>query len=173
MGALEGDVSAKGELLDHVHQRLELWVTTRLSSSLRAKVEPQDVVQETMLAVHRGLHGFEGDDRAFLRWLFTIAENRIRDLVEHFGAKKRQRPDPVPHDQTTPSRAAMRNEMAVRVRDALTRLSEPHRQVIQLRRFEERDVGEIAEAMDRSENAVRVLYCRAIQALRAELGEDL
>jgi RNA polymerase sigma factor (sigma-70 family) len=60
--------------------------------------------------------------------------------------------------------------MAERVRAALQRLAEPHRQVIQLRRFEEREVPEIAAIMDRSENAVRVLYCRALQALKAELG---
>lgn len=160
-------------MLERIRARLELWVTTRLSRALREKVEPDDVVQETLLAVHKGLDRFEGDDdRAFLRWLFTIAENRIRDLVDHFGAKKRQRSEPVPRDQTTPSRAAARNEMAVRVRAALTRLSEVQQQVIQMRRFEELEIPEIARAMDRSENAVRILYCRAIQALRDELSQE-
>ncbi len=140
---------------------------------MRAKVEAEDVAQEVLIAVHKGLDRFEGeDDRAFLRWLFTIAENRIRDLVDHFGAQKRQPKDDLPsRELTSPSVHAVRNEMAKKVRNALTRLSEPHRQVIQLRRFEELDVPEIAQAMDRSENAVRVLYCRAIAALKEELGQ--
>ena len=172
VGALDGDDRARDDLLDRIRPRLVLWVTTRLSAGLREKVEPEDVVQEILLGVHKSLDRFHGDDdRAFLRWLFTIAENRIRDLVDHFGARKRQAQPLRAREQTSPSQGALRNEMAERVRDALTRLGDDHRKVIQMRRFEELDVPEIAQAMDRSENAVRILYCRAIQALKAELGE--
>ena len=168
-GALDGNEQARGQLLDRVRARLELWVATRLSAALRSRVEPDDVVQETLLAVHKGLDDFSGDDRAFLGWMFKIAENRIRDLAAHFAAKKRQAVDLTPRDQTTPSYAAGRNEWAVRIRNALVHLSEPHQQVIQLRRFEELDIAEIAKVMERSENATRILYCRAIQALRDEM----
>jgi RNA polymerase sigma-70 factor (ECF subfamily) len=172
-GAQGGDDEARGALLERVRPRLLLWTTARLSAALRAKVEPEDVVQEVLVAVHKGLDGFQGDDdRAFLRWLFTIAENRIRDLADHFGAQKRQLPRPTAFSQTSPSSLAVRNEMALKVREALVRLSESHRQVIWMRRFEEREVPEIAAAMERSENAVRILYCRAIQALRDELADQ-
>ena len=174
VGALGGDDRSRGELLERLRPRLVLWVATRLSSALKSKVEPEDVVQEILLSVHKSLGGFSGDDdRAFLRWLFTVAENRIRDLADHFGALKRQTPQPVPADQTGPQTAAARNEMAVKVREALTGLSESHAQVIQMRRFEELEIAEIAARLGKSENAVRVLYCRAIQALRKELGEKL
>jgi RNA polymerase sigma factor (sigma-70 family) len=59
--------------------------------------------------------------------------------------------------------------MTARVREALEGLSEPHRRVIQLRRFEERPFHEIAPAMERSENAARILYFRALRALKEEL----
>jgi len=171
VGALDGDARARDDLLDRIRPRLVLWVTTRLSAALRQKSDPDDVVQEILLAVHKSLDRFKGDDdRAFLRWLFTIAENRIRDLADHFGAQKRQAQPLRAPEQTSPSQGALKNEMAKKVRDALTRLGDDHQRVIQMRRFEELDVPEIAEAMDRSENAVRILYCRAIQALKAELG---
>ena len=170
-GAIGGDEHARGLLLDRVRARLELWVTTRLSAALRSKVEPEDVVQETLFAVHKGLDGFEGDDGAFLGWMFRIAENRIRDLAAHFGAKKRQAVDLMPRDQTTPSMAAGRKETAVQVRSALALLSDPHKQVIQLRRFEELEIAQIAKVMERSENATRILYCRAVQALRTHMVE--
>ena len=35
-----------------------------------------------------------------------------------------------------------------------------------VRRLEERDTADVAKEMDRSENAVRVLYCRALKALK-------
>jgi len=55
------------------------------------------------------------------------------------------------------------------VAQALESLADDHREVVRLRRFEHRTVPEIAELMGRSENAVRILYCRALKALRAAL----
>jgi len=166
--ALEGTSQDRGKLLEHLRPRLVLWASGRLSPALRAKLEPEDVAQETLLAVHNGIDRFEGrDDRAFLGWVFKIAENRIRDLADRFGAQKRQ-PVAPPHDftQTSPSTVAARREEVNRVVRALPELPEDYRQVLSLRRFEEREVREIAEIMDRTENAVRILYCRALKALR-------
>ena len=173
-GALDGDAEARGALLERMRPRLLLWVTTRLGDALRQKVEPDDVVQEILVAVHKGLDSFKGDsDRAFMGWMFKVAENRIRDLADHFSAQKRQLPPPLAFSQTSPSAIAVRNEMAEIIRKSLTKLSDDHRRVIQLRRFEERSVAEIAEAMERSENAVRVLYFRAVAALREEMEQYL
>ncbi len=169
--ALDGTNEDRGRLLEHLRPRLVLWAAGRLSAGMRAKLEPEDVAQETLLAVHKGMATFEGrDHRAFLGWMFKIAENRIRDLADHFGAKKRQ-PVPPPADlaQTSPSAIAVRREEVTRVVRALPLLRDDYRQVISLRRFEERDTAEIAELMDRTENAVRILYCRALKALRAAM----
>jgi len=171
--ALKGTNEDRGRLLEHLRPRLVLWAAGRLSAGMRAKVEPEDVAQETLLAVHKGIGTFEGrDHRAFLGWVFKIAENRIRDLADHFGAKKRQPvPPPVDLAQTSPSVMAARREEVARVARALPLLRDDYRQVISLRRFEERDTSEIAELMDRTENAIRILYCRALKALRAAMED--
>jgi RNA polymerase sigma-70 factor (ECF subfamily) len=111
--------------------------------------------------------------RAFFGWMFRVAENRIRDTVDHFGAQKRQPVPLSPPTQTSPSMAARRVEALDLLRDAIAQLPADYRRVVQLRRLEEREVPEIASAMDRSENAVRILYCRALKALRAALPEVL
>ena len=161
------------DLLEYLRPRLVLWATSRLSPGLRAKLEPDDVAQETLLAVHRSLEQFEGTDhRAFLGWVFKIAENRIRDLADHFGAKKRQPIQPLTFSQTSPSTVAVRSEQVQIVARALEQIPEPYSEVIRLRRFEMRTVPEIAELLDKSENAVRILYCRALKALRVALGAD-
>ncbi len=158
--------------MEHLRPRLVLWAAGRLSPALRAKIEPDDVAQETLMAIHRGIERFKGrDHRAFLGWVFKIAENRIRDMADHFGAQKRQPVVPrVDLAQTTASVVAARREEVDKVARALPALAEDYRQVISLRRFEEREVKEIAEIMDRSENAVRVLYCRALKALRSAMA---
>jgi RNA polymerase sigma-70 factor (ECF subfamily) len=168
--ALDGSDEARGALLERVRPRLLLWLNARLSPSLRRELDPEDVAQDILLAAHRGLDGFRGeDDRQFFGWLFTLAENRIRDLADRYGAQKRQRAELPRKSETSPSVAAIRGEEAGRVREAVGRLPEEYRRVLQLRRFEEREVPEVARLMERSENAVRILYFRAIRALREEM----
>jgi RNA polymerase sigma-70 factor (ECF subfamily) len=171
--AREGDAQAREALLERLRPRLVLWASARLGTKLRAECEPEDVAQDVLLAVHKRLDEFQGQDRrAFLSWLFTVAENRIRDLADRAGAGKRQRTELPRREQTTPSQAAARAELARRIAEAVERLEDPHRRVIRMRRFEEMDVPEIAKALDRSENAVRILYCRAIAALREEMKRE-
>ncbi len=173
MRAREGDAAAREALLERLRPRLVLWASARLGHALRAEAEPEDVAQEALLAVHKRLDEFKGDDRrAFLGWVFTVAENRIRDLADRAGAEKRRRADLPRREQTTPSQAAARAELAGRLAQAVARLDEQYRQVIQMRRFEELEVTEIARRLDRSENAVRILYCRAIAALREGMKQE-
>lgn len=173
MRARDGDAAAREALLERLRPRLVLWAAARLGPKLRGETEPEDVAQEALLAVHRRLDEFKGDDRrAFLGWIFTVAENRIRDLADRAGAGKRQRAELPRREQTSPSQAAARAELAGHLAEAVARLEEPHRQVIQMRRFEELEVREIARRLDRSENAVRILYCRAITALREGMKQE-
>ena len=170
--ALEsGEEVHRGDMLEYLRPRLVLWATSRLSPGLRAKLEPDDVAQEALLAVHKSIDTFQGTNhRAFLAWVFKIAENRIRDLADHHKAKKRQRIEPITDfSQTSPSTVVARSEEVQRVATALETLPEDYAEVIRLRRFEELSVADIAELKDTSANAVRIRYCRALKALKQAL----
>lgn len=168
--AIQGDEKARGDLMERLRPRIVLWAASRMSPALRSRVEPDDAAQEILLVVHRDLDRFRGTEkRAFFAWLFRVAENRIRDLATYEGALKRKTPERMSFSQTSPSMAAMRAESGAGVRAALERLRDDYRRVIQLRRLEGLEIPQVAEIMERSENAVRVLYCRAIQALREEM----
>ena len=104
--------------------------------------------------------------------MFRVAENRIRDLVDHFGAQKRRTPEPRSFSQTSPSTAARRREQVELIAEAVEALPQDYREVIRLRRFQELECRQVAEIMDRSENAVRVLYCRAVKALALAMKEE-
>ncbi len=167
-----GSNEARSLLLERLRGRLVLWATARLSDALRARHDPEDVAQEILLALHRDLEQFRGeDDRSFKAWVFRVAENRIRDLAQRESAQKRQLPEPREVEQTSPSQAAIRIESADRLRRAVGKLPDDHRRVIQLRRFEERETVDVAQLMGRTENAVRVLYFRAVKGLRAAMDE--
>lgn len=168
-----GESAAREKLLERLRPRLVLWAATRMSAELRAKVEPEDVAQEVLLAVHKGLDGIElAEGKAFFGWLFTVAENRVKDLVDHFGAAKRQDVEPRTVAQAGPESAAVAKEQIERVRDALTRLSPDHRRVIQHVRLEEREIAEVAKLLGRTENAVRILYCRALKELKVAMSRE-
>ena len=155
---------------ERIRPRLVTWVHARLSPQLRSKLEPEDVVQEILLALHRGPFEYR-DERAFFSWVYRVAENRIRDLADYHGAQKRQmRPAPPP-SVTSPSSGARRSELTERLHDAVSRLRDDYRRVILLRRIEERDTEEVARLLERSPGAVRVLYCRALKALRREIDD--
>ena len=168
--AAEGDTAA-------FEQLVRRHIDAVYGHGLRFFGEPQaaeDVAQEILLAVHRSMAQFRGDgESAFRSWLFTIAENRVRDLANEVNALKRQTPEPRAKSQLSPSGHAMHAEASELLRDALARLSPGHQEVIRLRRFQELETTEIAAAMGRSPTAIRVLYCRAIRALRAEMDANV
>ena len=69
----------------------------------------------------------------------------------------------------TPSVALMRDEQTTALEDALERLPDHYRQVIHLRYREEQSFEAIAQQMQKTPNAVRKLWARAIEHLQQEL----
>ena len=72
----------------------------------------------------------------------------------------------------SPSQLASEREAAVRLADALARLPDDYRDVLLLRIFEELPAEEVAQRMNRSAGAVRMLQMRALQALREVMGGE-
>ncbi|WP_210420364.1 RNA polymerase sigma factor [Aquisphaera giovannonii] len=171
--AREGDKSAYDRLFALHADRALMFIRARLGPRLRASVESVDVLQEAYLAAHAGFDRFEyaeGDDGAFLRWLFRIVENRLRDLNDRAGAKKR-RPVELPRldPATGPVTAAERAERREALVRALDALEDDHRRVILLRYFEGLSAEEAGRLMDRSPGAIRKLAARALAALGEKL----
>lgn len=168
--ALAGAVDDIGSLLERLRPRLVLWCAARMSPSLRAQMDPEDAAQEVLLAVHKDFHSYKGPpDRSFFKWIFVIADHKLKDLVDFHGAQKRQKIEPRAGSQISPSQAAGQIESIARLRAAIARLPDDYRTVIGLYKLESQDVSDVAKVMGRSENAVRVLYCRALKELRSIL----
>jgi len=154
--------------LEDLGPRLVLWAGSRISPSLRVHVSPEDVAQEVLAALFRDLLRI-GPNRVedISRWVFTVAENRIRDLAKGLNAAKRKGEAPRPPRQRTPSSIVSRREELARVIAAIDRLPPAQRDVVRLRRFERLPTSEVAQRLGRSEGAVRMLYMRAVRALEA------
>jgi RNA polymerase sigma-70 factor, ECF subfamily len=175
-----GSPAALSQLVERFSPRLLAVIRLRLGPGLRAHLESRDVLQETWLKAIARFEGFAGGGTASLMaWLAQIAANEIRDRADYHGRQRRdgareQRLEPAALDglaaqvRSETSRLALSAEMA-RLERALEALSPDHREVIVLRRLEERPFREVAERMERSPDACRVLLARALAALAIEM----
>jgi RNA polymerase sigma-70 factor (ECF subfamily) len=130
----------------------------------------EDVTSETFRRAFQHLPGFQWRGVPFSSWLFRIAANAAIDMQAKGGRQ-------VPLDEVAEQSADPTNEMAlieerVQLLELVERLPRDQRRVIVLRFSEGRRAREIAEAMGRSEGAVKQLQLRALQNLRTWIGES-
>jgi RNA polymerase sigma factor (sigma-70 family) len=141
----------------------------------RGAVEPDDVLQETLLAAARDIHRFEGDEHDFRAWIFTIAHRRVTDAFRAQG-RTVQRSDADVGDAEIEARwlgdverEAMSCMSMVEVSALLRGLSVAQRDVILLRVVADLSVEQTATVLQKSEGAVRALQSKALKALRDKL----
>ena len=190
--AKERDAAAMSELLTSHAQRLLESVRAELGDRLRTRLESQDVMQQVYLDALNNINHFvdQGHD-SFFRWLKRIALNRICDTDRKaFKTVKRAGElrvgdvapvddsvlnllDHLPVSMSGPVTQADRADRVRLLQEAIGRLSEDHRKVLELRYLNQLSVEETAAKMERTERAIRSLSVRALIELRELLGNVL
>jgi RNA polymerase sigma-70 factor (ECF subfamily) len=187
--ARAGDHHALGELLERFRPALAKLASQLLSPALAQKVGASDLVQETCLDAMRDFRATRALHAHGVKiWLITLLTNNLKDWQRKFrSAKKRElrRERPLPASDSKfgpaaqplvsgdsgPASRLVRQESADRVQQGLARLPRGLQQVIVWRTHERRTWQEIARTLDRSEDAVRMLWKRAVERLKRELRE--
>lgn len=183
---------ARERLLESFRGYLRLLARTGLRAALRGKADPSDLVQETLLKAHLNFGQFQGQTEGELAaWLRRILINKLNDLARGYqqaDARKIDRErslDDVLGDSSaalagllayggpSPSESAARRELGVVLAEALAELNEDYREILVLRSLEERDWDDAARIMQRSVGATRMLWARALKALRPILEKKL
>jgi RNA polymerase sigma-70 factor (ECF subfamily) len=183
--ARAGSREALGEALEACRAYLLMIANRQLDPDLKAKGGASDLVQETFLDAQRDFTQFQGDSADELRaWLRQMLLHNLASFARRYRATDKRclarevpldtgdsaRPGPEPvADTPSPSGATMADEEQQALQRALEKLPEDYRQVIRLRNQEGRSFAEAAELMQRSENAVRKLWVRAVERLQHEL----
>ena len=143
---------------------------------LQGAADPEDLTNEVFLGVLRRIPSFDGDEDDFRSWVFTIAHSRLID-----ERRRDSRRPQIAHDghELVNDRAGGDAE-----RDALERLSSQRvqalceqlvadqRDVLLLRLMAGLTVESIAEALGKSEGAVKALQRRGLANLRKILERD-
>ena len=183
-GRLEGRLGPHSRIVPAGH--LLLVANRELEPELWAKGGASDLVQETFLEAQKDFGSFEGTTRAeVLAWLRRILLNNVSNFRRRYvGSEKRQiarelsldRPGMSSDgrfapalDTPSPSGRAAANEESRALDQALERLPADYREVILLRHEQALSFADVGRLMDRSEEAARKLWVRAIARLREEL----
>lgn len=135
-----------------------------------ARDELDDVVQETLLTVHRVRQTYD-PSRSYDAWLAAIASRRAIDGLRKGGRRDHREVsddralDSHP-DLDDASAEAERAQEARRLREAITELPPGQREAIEQIGLREQSLGEASASTGRSTVALKVNLHRALKALR-------
>ncbi len=181
--ARAGSPEALGRALEACRRYLLLVAERELDPELRAKGGASDLVQETFLDAHRDFARFQGaSEQELLAWLRRILLNNLDHFTRRFRDTGKRavgrevglgdggsEAGPEPADSAlSPSGEALEHEQAAALRETLLRLPDEYRRVILLRFEDGRTFEEIGPLMNRSPDAARKLWARAVERLRQE-----
>lgn len=177
--AKRGDTDALGRVLERYRPRLLARIRLMMGPRARQQAEGQDFLQSVFGEVVRKFGDFElRDEVRFMRWMTTIARNKIHD------SHRRHRERALESlsisvtsavgcdDEALPPQVAEVAEEVERLVDLLEQLSEDHRHVIELRDLDGLRFRELGERLGKSEDAVRMLHARAMVRLGQLMGRD-
>ncbi len=186
--AKSGDAEARERLFSECRDYVVIVARTQVGSWLQAKVDASDLVQQTLLDMHRGMAEFRGETEAeWLAWLRKILNHNATDYVRQYGGtKKRQTRREVSIDRFTPgdsqphrlepkdpgespSQLVLRRERELEIAQALAQLPADYQEVIELRNLQRLSFEEVAERLGRSRGAVQMLWMRALRKLEETL----
>ena len=154
------------ELLERYRDYLRRMVAARLDRRLAARLDPSDIVQDTLADAAGQMDDYlRNQTLTFFGWLRLIASEHIREAHRrHLFAQRRSitRESRIPeftdesavdlvrqltaHD-TSPSNRLIRQERSEQVKEALATLSPQDREVLAMRYVERLSIAEMAEAL--------------------------
>jgi RNA polymerase sigma-70 factor (ECF subfamily) len=160
-------------------------VDARLEPRLRGRIDPSDVVQETLVVASGRIEDFlSRRPTSFRIWLRRKALDQLIDQRRFHRRRKRD----VTNEELlsdasslaiarglavgSVSRSTMRRELVAQVRAAMEQLSETDREVLLLRHAEGLSNAEVAEVMELEPKAASARYGRAVLRLSAELRKQ-
>jgi RNA polymerase sigma-70 factor (ECF subfamily) len=187
----DGDAQAVAELFARYRDRLRRMVRLRLDRRLQGRIDPSDVLQEAFLDVaKRAAEYATAPSMPPYLWLRFLTGQRLLALHrQHLGAKMRDAGQEVslyrgalPQASsvslaaqllgrlTSPTQAAIRAEMQIRLQEALNSMDALDREVLTLRHFEELSNNETAQVLGIQKAAASNRYIRALKRLKEILS---
>ncbi len=166
--AQKGDTEAFEELIFRHRDK----IYARAMMMMRNEDEALDLSQEAWVKAWQRLHQFQGDS-SFATWMTRIVINlcldqirrqkkmraeSIEQIEEEAGGVERQ----MPVEHVNPTEGLEKEELRIRIDEAMAKLTEAHRTVLVLHEFQGLEYKEIAKKVGISIGTVmsRLFYAR-------------
>ena len=134
--------------------------------------DPEDVLSEVFLQVARDIATFDGEERGFRSWVFTIAHHRLIDARRHSLRRPvelaAEPPEPVDRADDAAEEALARIGIE-EVHRVLEAISEEQRAVLLLRVVGDLSIEDVAKVVGKRPGAVKALQRRGLAAVKREL----
>lgn len=148
----------------------------KVFNRVKSKIPPQeaeDVTRDVFIAVSRSLKGYKQEAR-FNTWLYTIVNRQIADFYRR-RSRQSSGNDAEVDLETGEAVATVLDSQEIDqrllIQRALDTLPEHYQEIILLRFADGLTFNEIAVERQQSLEAIKSLYRRAIQAVRAAMSE--
>jgi RNA polymerase sigma-70 factor (ECF subfamily) len=184
------ELETAGDSLERYRDYLRLLARVGLDPRLRGKLDPSDIVQETLLRAHERRDQFRGQtDVERVAWLRQILATQLIDAIRRFTAGARdirlERSLEAAVEQSSArlvqllakeepgsTRKSLREERLLRLAEALAQLLPDQQAAVELQHLHGYSVEAVAEQLGRSKAAVGGLLRRGMRRLRELLGAD-
>ncbi|MHB8897809.1 MAG: sigma-70 family RNA polymerase sigma factor [Thermoguttaceae bacterium] len=169
---------------------LRILADLRLDPRLRGKLDPSDIVQESMIQAYKAWDQCRGaSDGERLAWLKMIVTRNVlhalrdfrrakRDICKEFsleevvGASSARLERWLSAEQSTPSRRAEEAEKLLQIAGAVDSLPDGQRDAVVLYYWQGCSLAEISESLGRSVSAVAGLLHRGVKRLREHFADS-
>lgn len=161
----EGDLDQLGLLFERYNRVLFAFFYGQHKNTAQC----QDLVQNVFERVLKYRHRFRGDGE-FKPWIFHIARNVYYDQYKKAKRARAEELDQwqdrlVDSEVNSPQRMIQQEELLA-LRQALQRLPEQHKNVLEMAKLQGMAYSDIAQVMSCTEGAVKVKVFRALKALK-------
>jgi RNA polymerase sigma-70 factor, ECF subfamily len=168
-----GDTQAF-ERLYHVYEKR---VFQYVSTFVRDQTVAEEIVVDVMVAVWRGACTFTNTSRVST-WIFGIARHKAIDALRKVIRSEHETMElenvaHLPHPAEGPLESIDRKQVAALTRQAISKLSREHQEVIRLVFYEELPYEEIATLLEIPVNTVKTRVYYAKQQLKQQLDRLL
>jgi RNA polymerase sigma-70 factor (ECF subfamily) len=184
------DTGGPGTPLEQFRAYLRMLARLQLDGALRGKLDPSDVVQETLLRAHEKRDQFRGHtDAELAAWLRQILARQMADAVRRFSGgsrdvgRERSLEESLDRsssrleallaaDQSSAEGRIVFQEQLLQLADALEALPDDQRTAVELQHLHGCSVEAIAQQMARTKSAVGGLLRRGMRKLRELMEVD-